>query len=173
MKAIFHKNIKKLSDFMPKKERELKKNVNVRITEEQEKEWREYAKEKHFANLSTLVRWCVEEIMDGSYVRRSNSNSKDALKKEVEENKRKIQELMKAQRDILETFDKPSEAHKDIPLREYQKGVIINLLKEKPRDELELQKILSDLSEEEILRMINELMKASIVRQVKIGYEVR
>ena len=155
------------------KAKSLKRNVNVRITAGQEREWREYMNLNHFSNLSTFVRWCVEEVVEGHVARETKSDNKTKLKQKVESLEDKLVDLTKSQQDILKMIAKssqPKEASK--PLREYQKGLIINLLQENPRDETELLKVFDDLDESDLLVILNELMEASIVELDKNKYKV-
>ena len=155
------------------KAKSLKRNVNVRITAGQEREWREYMNLNHFSNLSTFVRWCVEEVVEGHVARESKSDNKAKLKQKVESLENRLMELTKSQQDILKMMAKASKPKEvNTPLREYQKGLIINLLQEKPRDEEELLRLFKDLDENDLLVMINELMETSVVELEKNKYKV-
>ena len=155
---------------MPKKPKELIKNINVRISEEQEKEWRDYMKKNHFSNLSTFVRWCVEEIVEGNHAQRGRFDEKQVLKDKIEEHEKKLGELLKSQQEILKIVAQKSvtkETNK--PLQEYQKGIMLNYLVT-PHDEEDIGKLFSDLTEVEILNIINELLESNLIEQVNDKY---
>ena len=160
---------------MPKKEIEFKNNFNIRITDEQKAKWNEYLDEhKKFSSVSHFIRWCVDEIVDGTHSRRKViNNDKESLKLRIEENEKMIERILEEQRDVLKAIAMKTETPKEMkPIREYQKGLIINLLKKEMMDETELNEILDDLNEIEILNMINELMEASIIEQENDKYRV-
>ena len=155
---------------MPKKPKELIKNINVRVSEEQEKEWRDYMKKNHFSNLSTFVRWCVEEIVEGYYNQRGKFDEKQVLYDKVEVHEKRLGELLKSQQDILKILAQKSAAKEtNKPLQEYQKGIILNYL-ETPHDEEDISKLFSDLTEVEILNIINELLESNLIEQVNDKY---
>ncbi|KKK40161.1 hypothetical protein LCGC14_1350440 [marine sediment metagenome] len=155
---------------MPKKPKELTKNINVRISEEQEKEWRNYMKKNHFSNLSTFVRWCVEEIVEGYYNQKGNFDEKEVLRKKIEEHDVRLGELLKSQQDILKIVAQKSPTKEtDKPLQEYQKGIMLNYLNT-PHDEKDIGKLFSDLTEVEILNIINELLESNLIGQVDDKY---
>ena len=80
--------------------------------------------------------------------------------------------MLKSQNEILKFIAKKSDVlPKDLPMRDYQKQLIINLLQETPRDEEELENILG-LSEIEILSIINDLLEMGIIEQYKDKYKV-
>ncbi len=155
---------------MPKKPKELIKNINVRISEEQEKDWKKYMKINHFSNLSTFVRWCVEEIVEGYYNQRGKGDEKEVLREKIEEHEKKLGELLKSQQDILKIVaQKSPTTGPNKPLQEYQKGIMLNYL-ETPHDEEDIGKLFSDLTEVEILNIINELLESNLIEQINDKY---
>ncbi|MFX1499969.1 MAG: hypothetical protein ACFFDH_03290 [Promethearchaeota archaeon] len=160
---------------MPKKAKELTNNINLRITDEQVEKWNNYLKENpEFSSVSHFIRWCVDEIIDGTHFRRQVNNEKDNLKKRIDEYDDKIEELLKSQRDILKIIAQKTTPTKreNKTLREYQKGILLNLLEKTPMDEEEISKIFDDLTEIDILNMLNELMEASLIKQYRNKYKV-
>ena len=60
---------------------------------------------------------------------------------------------------IFITYPKPASL-KNI---DYKKGLVINLLKEKERDEKELMGILDDLKQDEMLYILNDLIESNLI----------
>ena len=158
---------------MPKTEKIFTKNINVRISTDQYKRWDQYAKNKGFDNISKLVRYATDGLIEGSFQKSETNNKKESLKKRIELIETNNKELLKSQNEILKLIAKKTEASpKDLKLRDYQKKLIINLLQEKPRDEIEIKKIMDDLSEIQILSIINDLLEMGIIEQYKDKYKV-
>ena len=158
---------------MPKTERIFTKNINVRISSDQYKTWGQYAKNKGFDNISKLVRYATEGLIDGTLHKNETTNKNEALRGRIELIETNNKELLKSQNEILKLIAKKTEASpKDLKLRDYQKKLIINLLQEKPRDEIEIKKIMDDLSEIEILSIINDLLEIGVIEQYKDKYRV-
>jgi hypothetical protein len=150
-----------------------KHNLSVRISEAQRKRWERFADGNGFASVSSLIRFATDELVEGKQSARLQENNKQLLRNRLNELEGRYDALLDSQREIMSMIaKKSSEIRKDKPLREYQKGLIINLLKEEPRDEVEIQKILSDLSEVEVITLLNELMETSIIKQEKNKYAV-
>jgi hypothetical protein len=158
---------------MPKKPIEYKTNVSVRITDSQKEIWESYAEANGFASISSLVRYATDELIESNTSPRSRKDNTSAIRTRLHEIEKKYNDLLHSQQEIIKLIAEKTPIRKENkPLREYQKGLIINLLQEKPRDELELQKILTDLSEVEILTLLNELMETSIIKQEGNKYAV-
>ena len=151
----------------------LTKVVNFRISEQQEKEWKKSMKAHRFKKLSSFIRWCVDEVVEGSLYKRKDMNNKEELKEQIKANDKQIQELMKSQKEILKLIAQTRQSNDtDQSLRGYQKGIILNLIQQKPRDEEEINKILDDLTELDILDILNDLMDASLIKYDKNKYRV-
>ena len=98
------------------------------------------------------------------------NNKNNKVKAQINELTKKYDDLMDSQKDILKLIAKKVEKPTG-NLREYQKGIIINLLTESPMDEIDLSKIMTDLKEVEILAILNELLETSIIIQEKNKYK--
>lgn len=158
---------------MPKTEKLYTKNINVRISNNQYERWAQYAKDNGFDDISKLVRYATEGLIDGTFHKSETNNKKESLKKRIELIEKNNKDLLKSQNEILKVLAKKTEAlPKDLQLRAYQKKLILNLLQEKPRDEIEINEIIDDLSEVEILSIINDLLEMSVIKQYKDKYTV-
>jgi len=158
---------------MPKTEKLYTKNINVRISNDQYERWGKYAKNKGFDNISKLVRYATEGLIEGIFHKNETNNKKEALKKRIELIEKNNKDLLKSQNEILKLIAKKTKAlPKDLQLRAYQKKLILNLLQEKTRDEIEIKKIMDDLSEIEILSIINDLLEMGVIEQYKDKYKV-
>lgn len=155
---------------MAKKDNTRKKNLNVRITEAQEARWANYMEANRFSSLSALIRYCVDEFVEGTVSKSNVNNKNNKVKAQINELTKKYDDLMDSQKDILKLIAKKVEKPTG-NLREYQKGIIINLLTESPMDEIDLSKIMPDLKEVEILAILNELLETSIIIQEKNKYK--
>ncbi len=156
---------------MPKTEKIFTKNINVRISNNQYEKWGQYAKDNGFDNISKLVRYATEGIIDGTFHKSETNNKNASLRGRIELIEKNNKELLKSQNEILKFIAKKAPGPKDLRMRDYQKELIINLLQESPRDEEELENILG-LSEIEILSIINDLLEMSIIEQYKDKYKV-
>ena len=155
---------------MPKKVKELTNNINVRITDEQKERWNKYLKEhKEFSSASAMIRWCVDEVVEGTYALKQINNGENTIKNRTDKIDGRIEEIEKNQRDILKLIAQKTSVGKkiDTNLREYQKGLLINLLQKESMNDLEIGEIFDDLTEIEILNMLNDLMESSIIEQGK------
>lgn len=169
---IIENLLKKYGDKMPKTERIFTKNINVRISKDQYKLWEQYAKDNGFDNISKLVRHATDGIIDGTFHKSETNNRNASLRGRIDLIEKNNKELLKSQNEILKIIAKKSDVlPKELPMRDYQKQLIINLLQESPRDEEELENILG-LSEIEILSIINDLLEMSIIEQYKDKYKV-
>lgn len=158
---------------MPKTEKIFTKSINVRISNNQYERWGKYAKDKGFEDISKLVRYATEGLIEGSFQKSETNNKKESLKKRIELIETNNKELLKSQNEILKLMAKKTKAlPKDLQLRAYQKKLILNLLQEKPRDEIEIKEIIDDLSEIEILSIINDLLEIGVIEQYKDKYKV-
>ncbi|MBA7492076.1 hypothetical protein ES702_02625 [subsurface metagenome] len=148
---------------MPKKEREYIKNINVRISKEEEELWERFRKENHFNSISSLVRFCVNERIEGSYFNRIKdkevSNTNNRIKQLENNNK----EILKTQNKILKFLTEKTTIPEDTSLWDYQKTLGLNLLEEKPRDEVELSKLL-DLDEIKTLKLLNGFIELGKIK---------
>jgi len=157
---------------MPKTERNYTKNINVRVSREQFRNWEKYAKENGFDDISKLVRYATDGLVEGSFGKKKDVNEFEPLEKEIEELKRNNRELLKTQNEILKKLAKEKGDPIDFDKISYQKQLIINLLQEMPRDEFEIQKIIPDMDEIEILAIFNTLLESSIIEQYNDKYRV-
>ena len=158
---------------MPKTEKIFTKNINVRISNNQYEKWGQYAKDNGFDDISKLVRYATEGLIDGTFHKSESSNKKESLRRRIELIETNNKELLKSQNEILKLIAKKTKAlPKDLQLRAYQKKLILNLLQEKTRDEIEIKKIMDDLSEIEILSIINDLLEMGVIEQYKDKYKV-
>lgn len=156
---------------MPKTDKIYTKNINVRISISQYKEWDNYAKENGFDDISKLVRYATDGLIEGRFYNNRKTNRNEALKQRIKtiENDNKnlsgtLEDVLKTQNDILKYVAKKSPSlPEDIPYKQ----LTINLLQEKPRDEEELHKIFDNLEEIQIYKIVNELMEASIITREK------
>lgn len=74
---------------MPKKEKIYTKNINVRISKEQFKKWDEYAKDNGFDDISKLVRYATDGLIDETFYK------KESLRKKIEDIEEKYKEILK------------------------------------------------------------------------------
>ena len=156
---------------MPKTEKLYTKNINVRISNNQYEKWGKYAKDNGFEDISKLVRYATEGLIDGTFHKNETTNKKEVLRGRIELIEKNNKDLLKSYNEILTLIAKKAPEPRDLKLREYQKQLIINLLLEVPRDEEELEKILG-ISEIEILSIINNLLEKGIINQYKDKYKV-
>lgn len=157
---------------MPKKvENKKKKNINVRISELTYEKWEKYADKNGFASISSLVRYCTNEFVDGTHSRMPKTNNENHLRKRVNDVDKHIQELWKSQQEIMKIMAKKGSKEaipEDSQVKEYQKRLILRLLSKQPRDENELSKLM-ELPETEVLSMLNEFMGINIIKMLKNG----
>jgi len=156
---------------MPKTEKIFTKNINVRISKDQYEKWGQYAKDEGFDNISKLVRYATEGLIDGTFHKSETNNKNEALRRRIELIEKDNKDILKGYNEILKVIAKKAPEPKDLKLRDYQKQLIINLLQETPRGEEELENILG-LSEIEILSIINDLLEMGIIEQHKDKYKV-
>jgi len=150
---------------MPKKPVEYKTNISIRVTNNQKEKWEDFADNNGFASVSSLARYAIDALVEQGVRERLRKETQDDIKERLKDMEQKYNDLLKSQQEIMKAIAQKATKKEDKPLREYQKGLIINLLEEKPRDEMELQIILSDLSEIEIIELINELIETSIIKR--------
>jgi len=80
---------------MPKKAIEFSNNINIRISDEQKDQWNKYLKNnKEFSSISHFFRWCVDQIVEGTYLPLQGQNNNNSLRKAVQENERKIKLIL-------------------------------------------------------------------------------
>jgi len=149
---------------MPKTEKIYTKNVNVRISLEEYEKWDKYTKAKGYNDISKLVRYATNGVVDEVFQENKTNENHISMKKRLETLENENKEILKEQREILRVIAKKSPEPKDLKLRDYQKGLIINLLEEKSRNPIEIGKIISDLEEIEILTIINDLLETGIIK---------
>jgi len=150
---------------MPKKPIEFKTNISIRVTNNQKERWEEFANKNGFASISSLARYAIDSLIEEGVRERLQKETHEDMEDRLNKMEQKYNHLLDSQQEIMRAIAQKTVKKEDKPLREYQKGLIINLLEEKPRDEVELQKILSDLSEIEIIELINELIETSIIKR--------
>lgn len=86
---------------MPKKEKIYTKNINVRISKEQFKKWGKYARDNGFDDISKLVRYATDGLLDGSFYKIMPSKEEEELKKRIEVIEKNHKELSKTLIDVL------------------------------------------------------------------------
>ena len=148
---------------MPKKEKIYTKNINVRISKEQFKKWDEYAKDNGFDDISKLVRYATNGLIDGSFHKIEFNNEKESLREKIKVVEKNHKELLKTQNKILKLMAEKTTIPEDTSLWNYQKTLGLNLLEEKPRDEVELSKLL-DLDEINTLNLLNGFIELGKVK---------
>lgn len=147
--------------------KDLKNNINVRISDSQKTTWEKFMIENHFTNLSSLVRWCCEEIIERGVTIRQKTNGDNNVKQQIKEIDTKYDELAKQNMEIMKLIaSKTVSSQKSEKIRDYQKLVILNMLKEQPRDEEEIGNIL-EMDEAEVLSVLNGLLEISKIRKNK------
>jgi len=157
---------------MPRKATEFSNNINIRITDEQKEKWNRYlANNPEFSSISHFIRFCVDEYIDGTHLKRRERNREKELKIKIKENEVRINEILNEQREILKMIAQKTEPSGNEKLKEYQRGVVLNLLRETTRDEVELSR-LTDLPEIEILQFLNTLLEEKLITQEKNKYKV-
>lgn len=161
---------------MPKKKLGFGANViHIRIDEEEKKIINKFL-EKHkndFESNSHFIRTAIAFYIENSG-KKEELNIEEKLKNEIILNKQKIDELLLVQKRILELIDKKSEESENDENNEikgYQQELILNLLYEKPRDEIEISKLL-DIDEIDVLRFINKLLKLGKIKQNGTKYSI-
>ena len=151
-----------------------KKNVNVRITEDQYNRWEKYAEDNRFSSVSALVRYCVEEVVEGTITKNtSNDNQKERNNKiaSLEGEFKAIKDQNKLILKVLAEKTKPEK--QEIPFKEFQKEIIVNCLEVYGvQDEKAIGKLLKTLDEYEVLTLINELLEESRIKDTNKGYMV-
>jgi hypothetical protein len=159
---------------MPKKKVEFDNGLNIRISDEQKTNWNKYLKEhREFSSVSSFVRWCVDEIVDGAHNNRNQQESRDSLEARMKEIDDKIMNMMSEQKDVLKLVAKSTQPllNSNKALREYQQTMVLNLLKEKPRSEAELLDVM-EIEEYEVFNFLNELTEAGKIDLVDNKYQV-
>jgi len=160
---------------MPKKRVEFDNNINLRISDEQKENWNNYIKEhKEFNSISNFVRYCVDEIVDGtSQNRNQKQESKEDIESHIKDLDEKIVNMMQEQKEILKIVAKSTQPllNSNKALREYQQNLVLKLLKEKPRSDEELLKLM-DIEEYEVLNFLNELVDLGKIDLVDNKYRV-
>lgn len=168
------KNKNKVIKKMPKKKVEFDNGLNIRISDEQKTNWNNYLKEhKEFSSVSSFVRWCVDEIVEGTHNNRNQQESKDSLEVHVKELDDKIIKMMNEQKDILKLVAKSTQPllNSNKALREYQQSIVLTLIEEKPRNEQELLKLMAPIEEYEILTFLNDLIEAGKIDNIDNKYQ--
>ena len=157
---------------MPKKEIEYEKIIHLRVTDNQYDRWSKYVenKDNNFTSLSSLIRYAVDELIEGNLLKNSVQL---AIEKEVKKLDQKYDEIVAQNLKILEKIASKSPPPQDIKLREFQTEYIENLFKEKPRDEKEIQKLVPNLTLTETIDIINKLLEATIIVPYKDKYKYR
>ncbi len=148
---------------MPKKEKIYTKNINVRISKDQFDKWDKYAKNNGFDDISKLVRYATNGLIDGLFHKIEFNNEKESLRKKIEIVEENHKELLKTQNKILKLMAEKTSGSKDISLWDYLKTFALNLLEEKSRDEIELSKLL-DLDEIKTLNLLNGFIELGKVK---------
>jgi len=162
---------------MPKKAEEFRNNINIRISNEQKEKWNSYLKaHSEFSSISHFIRWCVDEIIDGTYLHRQGNNEKELLKKKIEQYDQQLNQIEKDQKELFKQFVIAKSSNQIEPekmkLISFQKGILLNYLREKPRRLDEIEKLFDNLTEIEILTMLNDLLESSLINQDKNKYMV-
>ena len=143
------------------------KQVNVRLSSETSEKWEKYATENGFSTLSSLVRFCTNEFVEGRMDRNLKKSSSETEKdNRINEIYTELEKIKSSQLDTLKLIAQKSDSGNDdgsIKLRAYQRQIILNLLKEKPRNEEELDNLFDDLQEHEIMTILNGLVEVNAV----------
>lgn len=157
---------------MPKKEIEYEKIIHLRVTDKQYNTWTEYVenKENDFTSISSLVRYAVDELIEGNKLKNSVQL---AIEKEVKKLDKKYDDIVAQNLKILKKIANKSPPPQDTKIREFQTEFIENLFKEKPRDEKEIQKLVPNLTITETIDIINGLIEATIIEPYKDKYKYR
>jgi len=159
---------------MPKKAQEFTNNVNFRISDDEKVQWNKYLEgHNKFSSLSKLVRWCVNEIIEGTHKNRAKKETKEDIESHIKDLDEKIISMMNEQKEILKIVAKSTQPllNSNKALREYQQNMVLNLLKEKPRSEAELLDVM-DIEEVEVLNFLNELVDLGKIDLVDNKYKV-
>lgn len=146
---------------MPKTQKELEKSFNIRVSEAIKKKWEKYARENNYSSVSHMIRTVMNERIDGilkpTY---QNAELLNRMKVLEQENK----DLLKDQKEILKIIAQKSVIQTDTTTLEYQKEVILNLLREKPRNEKELASLLG-LNQVDVMVLLNDLLEMSVIKR--------
>lgn len=159
---------------MPKKNENKHKQINVRLSEATYNNWEIYAENNGFSNISSLVRYCTNEFVEGRMTRNLKENSDTSKDKRISEIYEELGKIKESQLETLKIIaQRPIETQKNdkdsIKLRAYQQQMILNLLQEKPRNEEELDALFDDLKEVEIMKILNGLIEVKAIELRKDG----
>lgn len=161
---------------MPRTEKIYTKSLHLKITPEQFERWKDFSKQNDFDSISMLIRHATDLLVEGRLYEISLKEERSSLKESIEKLQEDNKELLSTQNKILKLIafkSKNEEQYQgNTPLKEFKKSVIINLLRKEPKDEKEILEILDDTSEIEVLVILNDLIKASIITQDKDKYKV-
>lgn len=156
---------------IPKTRKDYKKSFNIRISEAEKEKWENYTKEKNYSSVSHMIRSTINERIDG-ILQPSHQNSEILNRMKVLEDENK--DLLKDQKEILKIIALKSTVQTDTTTLDFQKEIILNLLREKPRNEKELASLLG-LNQVDILVLLNDLLEMSIIKRsekAKTKFEV-
>ena len=158
---------------MPKKPIEYNKSFNVRVSEFEYNQWKDFVKKSVFSGVSKLIRYCVNSFLDGT-IKETSGNNRDDLKSRINELEERNLDLTKEYTKVLKMISSKTDIKQESTLDEYRREILLNLLEEGPKDEIELNNILN-ISEAELLTMLNVYLEiGKITRSIKnpTKYEV-
>jgi CRP-like cAMP-binding protein len=110
-----------------------------------------------------LVRFAVEKLIEGNSLSSSGQVHQSALQERLADLESKYDELLSQNREILDNIANFSVSPQVERLIIWQKEMILNLIRECPRSEEEIRQLIPELSEIEVLRILNELIETSLI----------
>jgi len=142
------------------------RNVNIKISPEQYKEWKKFASEKGIEHMATFIRWGIEAIVNGELIELKKSKTISPMEermKKIEQNEKRMDTLNSEIRDLIKILANQTPPPVEPKLREYQKSLVFNLIKEKPRNEKEIKTIITEITNQELLTIINEFLEMGLM----------
>jgi len=156
---------------MPKTRKDYEKSFNIRVSETTKEKWENFTKENNYSSVSHMIRSTINERIDG-ILKPTYQNTEILERMRVLEQENK--DLLKDQKEILKIIALKSTIQTNNTTLDYQKEVILNLLREKPRNEKELSTLLG-LNQIDVMVLLNDLLEMSIIKRsekAKTKFEV-
>jgi len=146
---------------MPKTEPEYTESFNIRVSKEIKKKWESFTKENEFASISHMIRSTINDRINGILTPfKQNSEMSNRVKNLENENR----EFLKSLNEILKLLAQKPTVKEKPSYFDYQKNLILNLLREKPRNEKELSSVLG-INDIDIMVLLNDLLELNLIKR--------
>ena len=157
---------------MPRTPKIYSRNVNIKISPGQYTEWKSFASKKGIEHMATFIRWGINAIVNGELVEIKKSKMTSPMEErmnKIEKNEKQMEILNNEIRDLIRVLAKQTPPPAEPKLREYQKSLVFNLIKEKPRNEKEIKTILPEMTDQELLTIINDFLEMGLMDMNRDG----